>query len=59
MEKNVLLKVIYDDGYVVTAIRPCRGAKLEVGQNLEFDLGKLSTRGEIFSEKVSRTKENR
>jgi hypothetical protein len=54
MEKTILLKVIQDDGYVVTAIRPVLGAKLQLGQHLEFDLGKLSSRQEIFSEKAPR-----
>jgi hypothetical protein len=54
MEKNVLLKVISDDGYVVTAIRPMVGPRLVVGQHIEFDLGKLSSRSDIFCEKVSR-----
>jgi hypothetical protein len=59
MEKNVLLKVISDDGYVVTAVRPCIGYKLPVGQHIEFDLGKLSSRSDIFCEKVSRPAKTR
>ena len=55
MEKTVLLKVIYDDGYFVQAIRPCVGPRLSVGQGIEFDLGKLSTRQEIFCEKAPKS----
>jgi hypothetical protein len=54
MEKNVLLKVISDDGFVVTAIRPQIGPRLVIGQHIEFDLGKLSSRSDIFCEEVSR-----
>ena len=59
MDKSVLLKVISDDGYIVTAIRPCIGSRLSVGQHIEFDLGKLSSRSDIFCEEAYKPKAGR